>query len=132
MAEPTLPTTLPGSIKGYIDLINGHGINEFRGVPYYRNSMDILASIARVLNELNTIDPGNPKPLFSSADGGQSRQRTSGYPSSGLMTPPITTTIYDANAGDNILRMISAIDSEIVFYRDATDDTWRSCSGKPG
>lgn len=114
-----------GSIKGYIDLINGHGINEFRGVPYYRNSMDILASnFARVLNELNTIDPGNPKPLFSSADGGPITAENIRISQQWLDDPTfITTTIYDANAGDNILRMISAIDSEIVFYRDATDDT---------
>ncbi|MGI6734248.1 MAG: flagellar hook-associated protein FlgK [Anaerovoracaceae bacterium] len=114
-----------GSIRGYLDLINGGGINEFRGVPYYRNSMDILASnFARVLNDLNTIDPADPKPLFSAAGGGPITAENIRISEQWLADPTfITTTRGNANAGDNILRMISAIDSETVFYKDAEDSS---------
>ncbi|NLT49084.1 MAG: flagellar hook-associated protein FlgK [Clostridiales bacterium] len=112
-----------GKIRGYLDLINGEGINEFRGTLYYRNSMDIFASnFARVLNDLNTIDPANPKPLFTASDGGPITAENIRISDQWLADPSfITTTLDGADGSDNILRMISAIDSEAVFYKDAAD-----------
>ncbi len=111
-----------GSVRGYLDLINGEGINEFRGTPYYQNSMDILASnLARVLNDLNTIDPDNdPKPLFSASGGGPITAANIRISDEWLADASfITTTLYGADGGDNIMRMISALDKETEFYKDA-------------
>ena len=112
-----------GSIRGYLDLINGKGINEFRGALYYRDSMDIFASnFARVLNDLNTVDPLNPKPLFTASGGGAITAENIRISDEWLADATyITTSTYGSDGGDNILRMIAAIDTDTSFYKDAAD-----------
>jgi len=76
-----------GSVKGYLNLINGEGAfadpadpadpsvkeNDSKGIPYYQKTMDIFASkFADVFNKINSIvDPPDStlKPLFTSSDG---------------------------------------------------------------
>lgn len=114
-----------GAIKGYIDLINGDGINEFRGVPYYKNSLDTFAAnFAQVLNDINTIDPLNPKPLFSS-NGGNPITAESIRVSKEWMDDStyITTSLQGKDGNDNLLRMISALESKATFYKKADDPT---------
>lgn len=110
-----------GAIRGCLDLINGDGNNEFRGTLYYKNSIDILASnFARLLNDINTIDFADPKPLFSASGGGDITAGNIRISEKWMEDASfITTTLYGADDNDNILRMISAIDSDVVFYKEA-------------
>lgn len=68
---------LKGGIKGYVDVINGEGPlsggNTFRGVPYYKASLnDFAAEFARIMNTVNSISAaeaaasGNP-PMIEEA-----------------------------------------------------------------
>lgn len=129
-----------GSIKGYLDLINGKGTyadatvaseNDFRGTLYYQNAIDTFAkNFAYTLNELNneTDSSGNviTKPLFEAADGVSaitagnitiSRDWTNdpGFITTTTNTVPPGTTAGEA---DNILRMISALESDLSFVRN--------------
>lgn len=106
-----------GSIRGYLDLINGNGVNEFRGAPYYLNSVDVLASnFARVLNGLNAAG-GIDKPLFASIDGGPITAGNIRISAEWLADVTfITTTHLGEDGGENILRMISALDDKTDFY----------------
>lgn len=112
-----------GSIRGYLDLINGKGSEEFKGIPHYQSSLDVFASnFARILNDINSIDPLNPKPLLG-APAGESIRASNIKISDQWMKDPayITTSLVGADDGNNILRMISAMNSEASFYKDATD-----------
>ncbi len=112
-----------GAIRGHLDLINGQGVNEFRGALYYRNSLDVFASnFARVLNDINTLDPTDPKPLFESLGGGPITAGNIKISEAWLADPSyITTSLSGADDSENILRMISAIGEDTIFYKDATD-----------
>lgn len=112
-----------GSIRGYLDLINGKGADEFKGIPHYMSSLDVFASnFARILNDINTLDPLDPKPLFD-APAGESITAANIRVSAQWMDDPafITTSLVGSNDGDNILRMISALNSEANFYKNSTD-----------
>ena len=120
-----------GSIKGYIDIINGKGTyfntalseNDFRGTLYYKSAIDTFAeNFAKVFNDLNTTDPANPKPLFAASSGstitaGMIRISDQWLADSSY----ITTTTSTANGGDNVLRMISAMSAGTSFYKDSSD-----------
>ncbi len=112
-----------GSIRGYLDLINGDGINGFPGAVYYKNSLDVLAAnFAQVLNDINTIDESQPKPLFSASDGGDITAANIRISNQWLEDASyITKSIYGGDGGDNILRMISALDSDISFYKETAN-----------
>lgn len=120
-----------GAIRGYLDIINGKGAyaditaaeNGFRGAIYYRNAINTFASnFATVLNDLNTIDAADPKPLFKSADGGAITAANIRISDEWMEDSSfITTTVYSSDGGDNVLRMITAINSENTFYRNAED-----------
>ncbi len=112
-----------GSIRGYLDLINGQGSGDFKGIPHYQSSLDVFASnFARILNEINTPDPLSPKPLLA-APAGESITAANIRISDQWLEDPayITTSLGGADDGNNILRMISAMNSEASFYIDATD-----------
>jgi flagellar hook-associated protein 1 FlgK len=129
-----------GSIKGYLDLINGKGTyagageNTFRGTLYYENAMNTLASnFAKVLNDLNQGNSATAKPLFIAQ--GDTDPITSPDPitasnitisnewlnSSTYITTTTSTT--STGGGDNITRMINALTKDTNFYRDANDNT---------
>lgn len=128
-----------GSIKGYLDLINGKGTyanpgeNTFRGTLYYENAINTFASnFAQVLNDINSLG-GTSKPLFMAA-GDLDPELNPDPITAGNITISekwlesstyITTTTSDSTVttggGDNIERMINALSKDMSFYRDATD-----------
>lgn len=122
-----------GSIKGYLDLINGEGTyadtttdppeNTFRGTMYYAQAMDTFASnFAHVLNELNG---GSATPLFESSDSTTTTITAKNISISDywladpqrIKTTTSTSTTTNGG-GDNIKRMIYALDNKMDFYRD--------------
>ncbi len=132
-----------GTIKGYLDLINGKGTyadttanpseNTFRGTLYYENAINTFASnFAQVLNDINSLG-GASKPLFM-ADGDLDPELNPDPITAGNITISemwlenstyITTTTsastVTTGGGDNLLRMIDALNKDMSFYRDATD-----------
>jgi len=131
-----------GSIKGYLDLINGKGTyadttageNTFRGTLYYENSINTFASnFAKVLNDLNTDSGGSVKKLFM-ASGDTDPDTNPDKITAGNITISdkwlaeatfITTTTSasttSTGGGDNITRMITALESDMSFLRDPDD-----------
>jgi flagellar hook-associated protein 1 FlgK len=93
---------------------------------YYKNAIDTFASnFARVLNDLNQGNSATPLPLFTNASGTATADITAGnirissawlddstYITTTTATPP-------AGEGDNITRMITALESDIKFYKKA-------------
>lgn len=121
-----------GSIKGYLDLINGEGTyaaaggNTFRGTLYYEHAMDTFASnFAYALNQLNG---GAGKELFESSDVTTTtitaRNITiSDYWLQDPQNITRTTAVPAAGGGDNIIRMKEALSNDRTFYRDPADTT---------
>lgn len=108
-----------GTIRGYLDLINGCGINEFRGIPYYMEACDDLAAnFARVLNDLNATG-GIAKPLFASSDDSGAISALNICIADEWLEDAahLTSSQQAGDGGDNILRMIAALDEDAVFYR---------------
>ena len=128
MAAQTLHHFSSGSIRGYLDLINGGGSTNSAAflLPQFHGYPGI--NFARVLNDLNTIDPADPKPLFSAAGEAITAENIR-ISEQWLADPTFITTTGHANAGDNILRMISAIDSRRSFTRTLRILLRKSCSG---
>ncbi|HZK02367.1 MAG TPA: flagellar hook-associated protein FlgK [Anaerovoracaceae bacterium] len=112
-----------GALNGYLSLINGEGLNEFKGIPYYNSALDVFASnFARLMNDLNTLDPAESKPLFEALGGGDITAANIRISKQWLDDPAfITTSLSESDSPDNILRMISAMDSPANFYKDAND-----------
>ncbi len=123
-----------GSIKGYLDLINGKGTyaaageNTFRGTLYYENSINTFASnFAKVLNDLNLDTDGTTVlPLFTDNTGGTT-DITAGNiqisnawleDASYIVTTTSSTTPSSTGGGDNITKMISALESDMSFLKD--------------
>lgn len=126
-----------GAIKGYLDLINGNGVyantaageSSFRGTLFYTNALDTFAAkFAQVFNDLNDIDPddtvpgGDDAPLFTSNTPGQPITARTIRVSAQWMEDPsyINTTQTPAETpgkGDNVIRMIDAMNAEHKFYK---------------
>lgn len=124
-----------GSLKGYLDLINGKGTyagigeNTFRGTLYYENAINTFASnFAKTLNDINSLVTPNSY-LFTDDTGTAAANITaaniqisnawmndSAYITTTTVTPP-------AGGADNVLRMISALKTDMNFYRDPADTT---------
>ncbi|MCR5481983.1 MAG: flagellar hook-associated protein FlgK [Clostridia bacterium] len=121
-----------GSIKGYIDLINGKGTyanipegeNGFRGVAYYTESLNTFArTFAQTFNTLNDTDATDEDSmaLFTTDDG----ETTEGITAMNIAISDrwlddstfITTTTSKETTGgnDNVLRMIEALSTEQNF-----------------
>lgn len=126
------------SISSYLDLINGEGTyadadgNAFRGTLYYKNAIDTFAkNFAYVLNDLNKANDGTPRPLFMAKGDTDPEVNpdaiTSGNISISTNWLEDSTYIKTTNTnpptaeGDNILRMIFALESDISFVRDPFD-----------
>ncbi len=124
-----------GSIKGYLDLINGKGAyadasageNTFRGTLYFQSLADTFANqFASIFNELNTDAAGNLKPLFSPSEGsvitaGNIRISDEWLADSSYITTTTSTLPSTGGESDNILRMIAKMDSDISFKKDPAD-----------
>ena len=127
-----------GSINGYLNLINGNGTyadmtagskeNNFRGTLYYESAMNTFASnFAKVLNDLNSLDPSttDPKPLFESSDpsnptitAGNIAISDKWLKDAAFITTTTNTTPGTSGEGDNIARMIRALNAKMPFYQD--------------
>ena len=127
-----------GSIKGYLDLINGEGTfadtttgeNEAAGTLYYLQSLDTLASnFAATFNSLNVETTGVAKDLFSASDGGTTITAANIQVSDDWLddatyiTTTTSTSTTTTGEGDNILRMVDALESDVTFYADPADTT---------
>jgi flagellar hook-associated protein 1 FlgK len=126
-----------GSIRGYLDLINGKGVyadtsskeNEFRGTLYYLNAMNTFAkNFAQVFNELNAIatPPPDTKDLFTSSDGISPITAGNIIISTKWLEDPTYITTTGGNSGpgssDNVLRMIEAVTNKRDFLIDPNDN----------
>jgi len=135
-----------GSIKGYLDLINGRGTyadlsaasndNTFRGTLYYEQAMNTFAAnFAKVLNDINALAGTDRKPLFMALGDDDPVNTPDPITAANItistgwledatyITTTTSTSPIQTGGGDNILRMINALTNDMNFYRDAADDT---------
>jgi flagellar hook-associated protein 1 FlgK len=134
-----------GSVKAYLDIINGKGSfadltkgeSDVRGISYYSESMDIFAkTFASVLNKINGYDatttPVTGSPLFTS-DGTSTTGITAANiqvstawldnPKTIVTSTDTTNTGTTSGKADNVLRMISALNSKDQTYLEADGTT---------
>lgn len=128
-----------GSVKGYVDLINGKGSyaaageNNSNGVAYYQKSMDIFANqFATALNKINDVTNGTAsgKPLFTNADGTTTNVTAKSIQVSkawlenpSYISNTNSTTTTGSGGNDNILRMLAAMSDPQKFNVNPTDTT---------
>jgi protein-tyrosine phosphatase len=119
---------ISGSIKGYLDVINGEGSyagtegNDYRGALYYLDSLNTFAStFAGTFNTLNDIDKkdDDEDPLFGASDGGETITALNITISAAweVDSMAINAKGYEKASGDNsnALLMIEALDKDIPF-----------------
>lgn len=131
-----------GSFATYLSMLNDKGVYDdpptpTNGIGYYQSRLDTLASsLAEILNRVNSSDSataGNyDKPFFTNGNGSYDTtgitaanisvaqqwkdEKGSYITSSKTVTDP---TVDSSKRSDNILYMISEINSERKFYADA-------------
>jgi flagellar hook-associated protein 1 FlgK len=121
-----------GSIKGYLDIINGNGTyatsgeNEFRGTLYYSNVMDTFAkNFAHELNSINGNNDPDARLLFTNATGGTDITAGNIRISQAWLNDPsqlrTTTATGSTGAPDNVLRMIAAMSEKKDFEKSPYD-----------
>ncbi|MDD3350668.1 MAG: flagellar hook-associated protein FlgK [Eubacteriales bacterium] len=124
-----------GSIKGYVDLINGEGSyadaaageNIASGTLYYLQALDTFATnFAETFNSLNENPAGTAKDLFTGGTGAteitaRNLQISEEWRDSA--TYITTTTTSTSGSGENLLRMVNALSDKVTFYADPTDPT---------
>jgi len=121
-----------GSIKGYLDVINGNGSfatgdeSDKRGIPYYKEAMDIFAKkFASVFNNLNNVSTTGETPvaLFTGSDGTSTDNITAATiqvsaawadDPDGIKTTATTSTTTSGKP-DNIVKMIKAMSDDQDF-----------------
>lgn len=129
-----------GSLKGCLELLNESGIfdgdtNSFKGIGYYQNMLDTFANkLATTFNDLNNA--GLPSgtatedlhDMFGSSDGGTITAKNicvaSGWANSEYgITASVTTDGSEpaSGANENILKMISAMESDHTFTFEGAD-----------
>ncbi|MDD4390569.1 MAG: flagellar hook-associated protein FlgK [Eubacteriales bacterium] len=133
-----------GSIKGYLDLINGSGSyadsananhNGFRGTLYYQKTLDTFAAnFAHALNGLNTVPPADPadNQLFSSSGGVSITAGNIRISEDWLNDPGHITTSTNAGSSepDNVLRMIKRLTTDTSkFFTDPSAGTTQVFEG---
>lgn len=118
-----------GGIAGYLKMLNGQGEyassgTEARGIPYYQNLLDTLASnFANTFNAANSTNSTPPYdlPLFESSDGGNItaasiqisekwQNSTSAY-----ITCTKQSTVDGSVGNENVLYMITLFDTDNQF-----------------
>lgn len=126
-----------GSIKSSLEMLNCSGdfdgiSNSPRGIGYYEKSLDVMAStLADVFNDLNNagLPSGTAEEdlhnLFGSSDGGDVTAKTICV-ANGWSTNEygITASVDDPtndSANENVLKMISALDSDQDFIYPGND-----------
>lgn len=115
-SDGSLLTPKDGTIRGHLQLLNGTGssagteIEQFRGIPYYRNRLD---SFAQTFSD--TFNDLNGGPLFE-GDLGVITAENISISQQWLADPQYIKTSLVGTSGknDNILRMLDAMDSDIA------------------
>lgn len=122
-----------GSVKGYLDVINGEGSyagtdgNEYKGTMYYMEALNTFASTFadtfNTLNDVNTTDTLED-PLFAPSDGSTTITAFNIAISDEWLADSmaINAAGYGESSGDNsnALLMIEALESDITFTDSAT------------
>lgn len=113
-----------GSIKGYMQIINGKGAyagagdDTFKGIPYYMQSLNDFASkFSGTFNGLNTAADGTLKPLFATMNGSATITAANITLSQAWLNDanyitPSTKTPAGSGDNDNIYRMLAALDNK--------------------
>lgn len=126
-----------GSLKSSFEMLTCSGdfdntANSPRGIGYYEKMLDLMASkFASTFNDLNNagLPSGTPAAdlhnLFSSSDNGEITAKTicvaSGWSTNEYgITASVDDPTNDA-ANDNILKMISALNSDQSFVNEGSD-----------
>lgn len=122
-----------GSIKGYLDVINGEGSyadsdgNDYKGTLYYLNALNTFAStFAETFNDLNDTNTTDTDeaPLFAASDGSDTITALNISISDEWLSDSmaINAAGYGEASGDdsNVLKMIEALESDITFTDSAT------------
>ncbi len=126
-----------GSLKSSFEMLNCSGdfdgtANSPRGIGYYEKSLDLMAStLASVFNDLNNagLPSGTAEEdlhnLFGSSDGGDITAKTiciaEGWSTNEYgITASVDNPTNDA-ANENVLKMISALDSDQTFIYPGND-----------
>ena len=122
-----------GSIKGYLDIINGKGSyaasgeNAYRGTLYYTNALNTFAStFSKTFNDLNNVDglATTDDTLFADSDGSGTITALNIEISDNWLndTMAINPSAKDAASGDgtNALKMVEALDSDTTFTDSVT------------
>ena len=119
-----------GSVKGYLDVINGEGSyagtdgNEYKGTMYYMEALNTFAStFADKFNTLNNINASS-YPLFAASDGSPTISAFNIAISDQWLADSMVINSAGnlQNTGDNsnALLMIEALESDITFTDSAT------------
>lgn len=110
-----------------------------RGIGYYEKLLDNVAgTFAKLLNKANTLDPGDPRPLFETSDGSDTFTAKNLTVSKGWANSSYGITCSrepDSGAGknDNVLYMISLFSQNIAFKDGGTlilQSSLEDCFGK--
>ncbi|WRS26702.1 flagellar hook-associated protein FlgK [Oscillospiraceae bacterium MB08-C2-2] len=132
-----------GAIKGYLDMINGKGDyaatgeNTFRGIPYYQNTLDTLAStFAKVLNEVNADTSSGStvaKDLFVSGSAApvtalnirvSSDWKNDATFLTTTQNPNVTTDTKPDAKNDNLLTLLNSLKGDQSFSYGGTNHSF--------
>jgi flagellar hook-associated protein 1 FlgK len=118
-----------GSIKGYLDVINGEGSyagtdgNDSRGTLYYLKALDTFANtFATTFNDLNHVGTSTTN-LFAASSGTTINALNISISEDWLDNPlAINTAAADAESGDNtnVFKMIEALEADTTFTDSTT------------
>lgn len=110
--ESYSPTS--GTIKGYLDILNGagelaeDGENTYRGLVYYERSLDVFAeAFAGTFNKINMLDEASPANLFEGSTAAEISISDDWYDDASFLV------VADQDTNDNIIKMINAMDNDV-------------------
>jgi len=123
-----------GSIKGYLDILNGAGSyaedgeNTFQGLLYYERAYDSLAeAFAGTFNDLNTLDAASPANLFTGTTAADIAVSQEWLDDADYIVVDDDTT--DESTNGNIIKMLNAMDEDVDSALYPTiSGSFESCS----
>lgn len=103
-----------GTIRGYLDILNGAGTyslvgeNSFRGLTYYDRALDsFAAAFAGTFNAINTLDTASPANLFDGTTAADISISDEWYQNADYIV------VADEGTNDNVVKMINAMDNNV-------------------
>jgi flagellar hook-associated protein 1 FlgK len=115
-------TITSGSVKAYLDALNGKGAyavtgeNKSKGIPYFQQMLDDFANaFATTMNNLN----GTEKPLFTGTTALTIEVSDAWMQDANYITTTTSPTPKDGN-NDNILKMLATLNSDIAISSNFT------------